>query len=57
MAVSVKVYRLKIYGREFCCEGYFVYVAIDEKGNQSIPALKIPTEVDSKNWEIGRLIS
>jgi acyl-CoA hydrolase len=59
MVVSVKVYRIEKFTgkKEFCCEGYFVYVAIDEKGNpKSIPALKIPTEVDKENWEIGRLI-
>jgi acyl-CoA hydrolase len=59
MVVSVKVYRIQKFTgkKEFCCEGYFIYVAIDKKGNpKPIPALKFLNEVDKENWETVRAI-
>lgn len=59
MVVSVEVHRVeKITGnRDFCCEGYFVYVAIDEKGNpKPVPLLKVLTDADKENWKTGRAI-
>lgn len=59
IVVSVRVHRVdKITGnRDFCCEGYFVYVAIDKKGNpQPVPLLKVVTDADKENWKMGREI-
>jgi acyl-CoA hydrolase len=59
MVVSVGVHRVEKFtgNKDFCCEGYFIYVAIDKKGNpKPIPALKILNEVDKENWEMGRAI-
>ncbi len=59
MVVSVEVYRIEKFtgNKDFCCEGYFIYVAIDKKGNpKPVPAVKVLTESDKVNWEIGRAV-
>jgi acyl-CoA hydrolase len=59
MVVSVEVHRVEKFtgNKDFCCAGYFIYVAIDKKGKpKPLPALKILNDVDKENWEIGRAI-
>jgi acyl-CoA hydrolase len=59
MVVSVEVHRVEKFTgkRDFCCEGYFIYVATDKKGNPKlVPPLKVLTETDKRNWETGRAI-
>lgn len=59
MVVSVEVHRVEKFtgNRDFCCEGYFIYVAIDKKGNpKPVPLLKLLTDTDKENWKTGRAI-
>jgi acyl-CoA hydrolase len=59
MVVKIDVYRIgKFTGREdFCCRGYFIFVAIDANGRaKAIPSLKLVSEEDRKFWTIGETI-
>ena len=56
MVVKVDVYKVGKYspGAEFTCRGYIVFVAIDPDGKPtSVPPLKVVTQEDKRNWEIG----
>jgi acyl-CoA hydrolase len=56
MVVKVDVYKVGKYspGAEFTCRGYIVFVAIGPDGKPtSVPTLKVVTEEDKKNWNIG----
>ncbi len=59
MVVRVEVQRVEKFSgnKNFCCEGYFIYVAIDKNGNpKPVPTLKVMTDTDKSNWEIGKAI-
>lgn len=59
MVVRVEVRRVEKFSgnKHFCCEGYFIYVAIDKKGiPKPVPVVKVVTDTDKENWEIGRAI-
>lgn len=59
MVVSVEAHRVEksTGNRDFCCRGYFIYVAIDKKGRpKRVPPLKVSTQKDKENWETGLAI-
>lgn len=59
MVVKVDVYRIGKFDnrRDFCCRGYFVFVAVDAKGDpKAIPSLRLLTEEDRRFWAIGETI-
>lgn len=59
IVVSVEVHRVEKFtgNKDFCCEGYFIYVAIDKNGNpKPVPSVKVLTDTEKENWEIGRAI-
>jgi acyl-CoA hydrolase len=59
MVVKVDVYKIGKFNdrKDFCCRGYFIFVAVDANGEpKSIPSLKLVTEEDKKFWSIGEAI-
>ncbi len=59
MVVKIDVYREEkpAYKRDFCCRGYFIFVAIDKNGKpKSVPKLKPVSEDDRKFWGVGEII-
>ncbi len=59
MVVKIDVYRQRVFRdeRQFCCRGYFVFVAIDAQGRpRRVPRLKVATEDERRWWEVGRSI-
>lgn len=59
MVVKVDVYKIS-KGRaekEFTCRGHVVFVAVDAEGKPiPVPALKVVTEEDERNWKTGERI-
>jgi acyl-CoA hydrolase len=59
MVVKIDVYREEKFcdKKDFCCRGYFIFVAIDNNGKpKSIPTLKPISEEDKKFWSVGEII-
>jgi len=59
MVVKVDVYRIGKFDnrRDFCCRGYFIFVAVDAKGDPKVvPSLKLVSEEDKKFYDIGEAI-
>ena len=59
MVVMIEVYRQRVLGgeRQFCCRGFFVFVAIDGQGRpRQVPRLKVVGERERRLWEVGRSI-
>ncbi|MEE9252874.1 MAG: acyl-CoA thioesterase [Thermodesulfobacteriota bacterium] len=59
MVLKVDAYNRENFGekKQFCCRGYFVFVAIDSSGRpKRIPKLKVETEQERSFWEEGKLI-
>jgi acyl-CoA hydrolase len=59
MVVKMDVYREEKLNdtKDFCCRGYFIFVAIDENGKpKSIPTIKIVSEDEKRFWSIGEAI-
>lgn len=59
MVVKIDVYREEKQGstKDFCCRGYFIFVAIDQNGRpKPIPKLKTVSEEDERFWKIGETI-
>lgn len=59
MVVKVDVFRIGKFNsrKDFACNGYLVFVAVDANGEpREIPALKLVTDEDRKLWELGESI-
>lgn len=59
MVVKVDLFRVdkNERNRDFSCRGYLVFVAMTSGGKPvEIPTLKVVTDEDKKNWEIGERI-
>jgi len=57
--VKVDVYKISKGNpkKEFTCRGHVVFVAVDADGKPiPVPALKLVTEEDERNWKIGEKI-
>lgn len=59
MVVKVDVYKIGKFNdrKDFCCRGYFIFVAVDANGDpKAIPSLKLISEEDKEFWSIGENI-
>jgi acyl-CoA hydrolase len=59
MVVKVDVYKIGKFNdrKEFCCRGYFIFVAVDANGDpKAIASLKLISEEDKKFWSIAENI-
>jgi len=56
MVVKVDVYKIGKFNdrKDFCCRGYFIFVAVDANGEPKvIPSLRLLSEEDKRFWSIG----
>ncbi|HWP91676.1 MAG TPA: acyl-CoA thioesterase [Thermodesulfobacteriota bacterium] len=59
MVVKVDVFRIGKFNskRDFCCRGFFIFVAVDANGYpKAIPSLKLVSDEDRRFWNIGEAI-